>query len=738
MKEQATQSVPQDADELRARNWVPRNQGAAPTTIAAVHELAAKEKEREAQRSTSHSMSRGGSRRGGEREHPQVGPDGWSVAGTQKQSDKAADLSQFGEVSKTPASKMLTERINIMHERVKRLLANVENPEEEEVESLCKLLTTVGKLLDTPKARARMDVYFARMKELCKNPNVNSRMQFMLQDVIELRARNWVPRNQVAAPTTIAAVHELAAKEKEGEAQCGTTQSMSRDESRRGDERDDPRVGLDRSSVAATQKRSNKAGDLSHFGKISKTPSSMVLGPSSIFQKDKSKSGESTISRASSLNMLSKLIEDQFANFETVSSKSSRPPSRFAAVDGLAAKGTERDAQRSTTHSMSRGGCRLRVEREHPRVGLDRSSAAGTQKQSNKAGDLSHFGKIIKPPSSMVLGPSSIFQKDKSKSGESTISRASSSNMFSKLMENPELANEAVSSKSSRPPSRFAAIHELAAKEKEREAQCSTAHSTSRSESRRGDERDHPQVGLDGGSVAGTQKQSNKGGDLSHFGKISKTPSSMVLGPSSIFQRDKSKSRESTISRASSLNMFSKLMENPELANETVSSELSRPPSRKSSIDLGPGGVPEPAPQRRKLQLLPRSKPLADETKSTATPAESEAGGSDKERGEENVSSMSEAEAKTRVKEDSKEADAQLVADFFSRALSKNLCSPQAFEDGFAPAAEILDDIAIDAPKAFNLMAIMMKGAGLDKDEERRTRLASKSMDSDKLLGLLS
>ena len=74
---------------------------------------------------------------------------------------------------------MLTERI--MHECVKKLLGNVENPEEEEIESLCKLLTTVGALLDTPKARAHMDVYFSRMKELTKSQNVTSRMQFMLQ-----------------------------------------------------------------------------------------------------------------------------------------------------------------------------------------------------------------------------------------------------------------------------------------------------------------------------------------------------------------------------------------------------------------------------------------------------------------------------------------------------------------------------------------------------------------------------
>jgi hypothetical protein len=73
---------------------------------------------------------------------------------------------------------MLTERI--MHECVKKLLGDVDNPEEEEIESLCMLLTTVGKLLDTARAGPHMDIYFTRMKELTQNPKVNSRMQFML------------------------------------------------------------------------------------------------------------------------------------------------------------------------------------------------------------------------------------------------------------------------------------------------------------------------------------------------------------------------------------------------------------------------------------------------------------------------------------------------------------------------------------------------------------------------------
>jgi translation initiation factor 4G len=79
----------------------------------------------------------------------------------------------FGELFKL---QMLTERI--MHECVKKLLNNVDNPEEEEIESLCKLLTTVGRLLDTARGGPYMDIYFTRMRELTKNPKVNSRMQY--------------------------------------------------------------------------------------------------------------------------------------------------------------------------------------------------------------------------------------------------------------------------------------------------------------------------------------------------------------------------------------------------------------------------------------------------------------------------------------------------------------------------------------------------------------------------------
>jgi translation initiation factor 4G len=89
-------------------------------------------------------------------------------------------LKFFAELFKV---QMLTERI--MHECIKTLLGNfgnTDNPEEEEIESLCQLLADVGGILDTQRGRAHMDVYFSRMKDFTtKNPHVTSRMQFMLQ-----------------------------------------------------------------------------------------------------------------------------------------------------------------------------------------------------------------------------------------------------------------------------------------------------------------------------------------------------------------------------------------------------------------------------------------------------------------------------------------------------------------------------------------------------------------------------
>ncbi|XP_047473932.1 eukaryotic translation initiation factor 4 gamma 2-like isoform X3 [Penaeus chinensis] len=83
----------------------------------------------------------------------------------------------------------------------------------EDLECLCQIMKTCGKVLDKPKAKNLMDQYFERMYQLSSNMELLSRVRFMLQDVLDLRAANWVPRKvaQVDGPRTIRQVREEAA-----------------------------------------------------------------------------------------------------------------------------------------------------------------------------------------------------------------------------------------------------------------------------------------------------------------------------------------------------------------------------------------------------------------------------------------------------------------------------------------------------------------------------------------------
>ena len=96
------------------------------------------------------------------------------------------NMSFIGQLYK---QKMLTEKI--MHECLIKLLGDIENPEEDEVECLCKLMTTIGKSIDHAKAKSHMDEYFSRMKEMSANEKLPLRMRFMLQETIDLRRDSW-------------------------------------------------------------------------------------------------------------------------------------------------------------------------------------------------------------------------------------------------------------------------------------------------------------------------------------------------------------------------------------------------------------------------------------------------------------------------------------------------------------------------------------------------------------------
>ncbi|XP_033113712.1 eukaryotic translation initiation factor 4 gamma 3-like isoform X2 [Anneissia japonica] len=104
--------------------------------------------------------------------------------------------------------KMLTE--HIMHSCIMQLLKAAD---DESLECMSKLLSTIGKELDHDKARFRMDQYFTQVDKIVKSRKNNNRIRFMLRDVLELRENNWVPRREDNKPKTIDQIHQEAREE---------------------------------------------------------------------------------------------------------------------------------------------------------------------------------------------------------------------------------------------------------------------------------------------------------------------------------------------------------------------------------------------------------------------------------------------------------------------------------------------------------------------------------------------
>jgi len=101
--------------------------------------------------------------------------------------------------------KVLTEKI--MHDCLMKLLRS---NDEEDMECLCRLLTTIGKDIDHDKAKREVDLYFQQIEKLIKGQRKSARVRFMLQDVVELRRSKWVPRRDDNAPKTIDQIHQEA------------------------------------------------------------------------------------------------------------------------------------------------------------------------------------------------------------------------------------------------------------------------------------------------------------------------------------------------------------------------------------------------------------------------------------------------------------------------------------------------------------------------------------------------
>ncbi|KAJ4305049.1 hypothetical protein N0V90_000579 [Kalmusia sp. IMI 367209] len=147
---------------------------------------------------------------------------------------KGLGLIQFiGELYKL---NMLTLRI--MHECVLKLLDFEGLPDESAIESLVKLLRTVGATMATADAGPKMlSVYFERVEKIMNMEGLPSRLKFMLLDLVDIRKANWHDKQADKGPKTIQQIHAEAAAAQQAAAQQAASQRGGRLPPGRGDAR---------------------------------------------------------------------------------------------------------------------------------------------------------------------------------------------------------------------------------------------------------------------------------------------------------------------------------------------------------------------------------------------------------------------------------------------------------------------------------------------------------------------
>ncbi|XP_077591404.1 eukaryotic translation initiation factor 4 gamma 2b [Stigmatopora nigra] len=108
---------------------------------------------------------------------------------------------------------------SILHKCIKTLLEKKKRVQfkdmGEDLECLCQIMRTVGPRLDHAKAKSLMDQYFGRMRSLMNNKDMPARIRFLLQDTVELRENNWIPRKAFFdnGPKTINQIRQDAVKD---------------------------------------------------------------------------------------------------------------------------------------------------------------------------------------------------------------------------------------------------------------------------------------------------------------------------------------------------------------------------------------------------------------------------------------------------------------------------------------------------------------------------------------------
>lgn len=168
---------------------------------------------------------------------------------------------------------MLTE--GIMNDCIERLLK--QESDEENLECLCKLLTTIGKEVDRPTNAQKMKNYFERLEKIIKKKSggkdgVTARIRFMILDVIDLRRNQWVPRRKDNNPRRIEEIRkeaeeEQARQEAERQAQMEKRQSQKGQGGQQG-QKQPYQHSLKSTSMDSESFRANKAQNGTMASKI--------------------------------------------------------------------------------------------------------------------------------------------------------------------------------------------------------------------------------------------------------------------------------------------------------------------------------------------------------------------------------------------------------------------------------------------------------------------------------------
>ncbi|XP_051957506.1 eukaryotic translation initiation factor 4 gamma 3 isoform X1 [Xyrauchen texanus] len=332
--------------------------------------------------------------------------------------------------------KMLTEPI--MHDCVVKLL---KNHDDESLECLCRLLTTIGKDLDFEKAKPRMDQYFNQMEKIVKERKTSSRIRFMLQDVIDLRLHNWVSRRADQGPKTIEQIHKEAKLEEQEEQRKVHQQLLSKDIKRRPDQRDqrDQRPQREETWNTVPTTKNSRTIDPTKIPKISKPQidEKIQLGPRAQINWIKGSSGGAKTSD-SELARSAGSTPNRYSALQSSTNHPSSPP----------VQSSDSDSKRS----LGRRGSTGRERSDKPvslgpsRPGLFSRGSSNKELTDSTAPEESRR----EGPDSQPTPRKSSISEDKSEADNSraTETKVKSEPLVTNVSENPVLTEEDIERKS--------------------------------------------------------------------------------------------------------------------------------------------------------------------------------------------------------------------------------------------------------------------------------------------------